>query len=58
MNGPPAQRRGVTATISLPGRWTVQALQPTGAPMATVATGVSSFRIDRGQRTVWYLLRR
>src|SRR5205823_5889542 len=55
----PAVVQGVSGTVTLPqGTWNVVALDPTGAPVQTLATGVSSFRIDPAYRTVWYLLSR
>jgi hypothetical protein len=52
----PALVQGVEATITLPGTWRVEALDPAGAPKETIATAAAPIRIKPAHRTLWYLL--
>jgi len=55
----PVLVQGVRAVVTLPpGPWTVAALDATGAPKETVATGIATFTIEPRWRTVWYLVSR
>ncbi len=56
----PALVLGLRATLTLPGNanWKIQALSPTGAPVATLAENAGEMTLDPAQRTVWWYLTR